>query len=326
MRYSPLLTLACAGLLLPAAAHADGVKITQHVFSEDGQPVLVANYQPNGALATPSWKVCAPDCGPTVLTGNQLQPGPTANGTTFEASATVGETTTTDRSRPWNGQVTNTVAPTISGEAKVGGTVSGAAGTWTGGWGDDYSTVELRACRAADGTSCVRLPSASAVIDSAYAGWYIGSIDSRYGREAAFPAFAWPAPIPGQPSGVPVPPATQTTVYSALIGPIAGLPAPPANDPPRIVDPPVLLTGISLRKRAKVVDGRRVVGTVRCSFRCVARVTYSQGGHKLSKRVVVRSGNVTLVAPSGFSVKRKLSVKVRFDEDARTKSAKVALR
>jgi hypothetical protein len=57
----------CA-LVVPAIARADGVAITAHVLDADGWPVLIANYGPDGAVATASWQVCAPGCGPVVAT------------------------------------------------------------------------------------------------------------------------------------------------------------------------------------------------------------------------------------------------------------------
>lgn len=322
-------------LAVPASAHADGIKITQHVFTEDGQPQLVGNYSPDGSVAKPSWKICAPDCGPIVLADTSVfQPGPQAAGTTFEASATVNGVTTTDRSRAWTGQVANVTPPTISGDAKVGATVTGVAGTWSGGWGDDRDSVSLRVCTTAAATDCRRLPAdATSVIDSAYAGWFIGATDERYGRESVFPAAAWPAPIPGVPSTLPARAASQTVALGALVGPIAAAPAAPAPAPipgptPKPQDEPKTKTlgftpSVALRKRATTTGGKRVVGTISCKARCVAHVKLTQGKKTASLKIVVSKKKASITLPAKFSTKRSVGVAVTFDDHAAKKTGSV---
>jgi hypothetical protein len=59
-----MLALAAAALALAAphaaAASGYGVVISQELLARDGTPSLVANFSPDGSLATPSWAVCAP--------------------------------------------------------------------------------------------------------------------------------------------------------------------------------------------------------------------------------------------------------------------------
>ena len=85
-----ILALAAATLALAAphasAASGYGVQVSQELLTSTGDPSLVANFSPDGSLATPNWAVCAPDaatCAPAGVTNQFFSPGPTAAGTTF---------------------------------------------------------------------------------------------------------------------------------------------------------------------------------------------------------------------------------------------------
>ena len=309
-----------------AVARADGVEVTQEVFDPDGWPALVANYAPDGSRAVPSWQICAPDCGPVVATDQFYRPGPTAAGTTFSASATVDGTTTVDRSRAWGGQVTNTAMPALTGEPKVGHTLTPNAGTWTGGWGDDVSLVGVRACRTAAAEDC-RAMSASSIqpgnpsqvtIDSAYTGWYVGAVEHRAGAQSAYPAILYRFP-PGQVSSLPAPPPGQTVAVGPLSGPVIA--GPDVEPPSAPVTPPGLkgargfIPIATLRKRAARSGGAFVLGTISCSGRCVARVTLRHGRKAVARRIVLNGKRATIKVRSGTFPRQATAVRVtvRFD-------------
>lgn len=215
-----LLALTLLAVLVPAASAQAEAKITQQIYGDDGQPFLVANVLPDSGLATIGWRACNPDCGDIVATGAVFRPGATPTGTVFEAEATLGGVLTTDRTTPWQGQVTNVTPPTLVGEPRVGREVGTVGGTWSGGWDKDSSQLGLVACRNADGTDCRTLY--SHVIDPAYAGWYLRAVDRRYAFGTAFPTAVALPPTPGTigSSAFSIAP-SPTVAYGASFGPIA---------------------------------------------------------------------------------------------------------
>jgi hypothetical protein len=334
----PALALTLATLFtVPAAAQADGVVISQHVFTSDGQPSLVANYSPDGSLATPQWKICNPDCGPVVATSNVLNPGETAAGTTFEASATPsGGATTTARSRQWLGRVTSTAAPTFTGTPVVGSTLTPSAGTWSGGWGNDFSWLGMRACRTADGQDCHAMDSAPLgqnvttplVIDAAYVGWYIGAVETRLAAETAIAGVGLPQATPGKIYPIASPAPGQTVAVSPLVGPVAGLPA-ATDDPDKdsTTITPVFTSRLALRKKALVKGSLLSLGTIRCSSRCVAHVTVKAGGKTVKHRLVVKNAKAITVKRKLLPARASLArLTVTFDGHRGKKSGRLKLR
>jgi hypothetical protein len=319
-------------LLLPTVGRADTIKITQRLIDQEGWPRLVANYTPDGSRATASWKVCAPDCGPIVATGALFNPGPTAVGTTFEASATVDGTTTTDRSPVWGGQVTNTAPPTFQGQPRVGQTLTPHAGTWAGGWGDERSLVGMRACPTAAAEDCRAMAdfrnTSEVTIDPAYAGGYVGAIESRVGSGTLFPAVLYVFP-PGRVSRMPAPTPGQTVAAGALSGPI--LAAPNASHRHQLGDttaPLGFTLRVTIRKRALRRGGALVLAAVRCSGRCVARATLRHGRKAFTRRIVVNDGRAAVKLWPGTFSRRATAVRVsiRFDRHPTTASGSVKLR
>lgn len=332
MRSAAVLAGALATFALAApAARADGVKISQTLIGTDGWPVLVANYEPDGGVATPSWKRCTADsCGAVVATGNSFSPGPTEPGTIFEASTDVGGVVTTDRTKPWLGQVTNTARPTFSGDVRVGGTLAPAGGTWSGGWGDESSLIGMRACPTPAGTDCKAMSAAMmqggdgrVVINPAYAGLYVGAIDVRVGAGVAFPAIGylfpsdrgspWPAPTPGQ-----------IVAAGDLAGPVparASNPVPPAvdgNGKPEAGKSATKPT-VKLRRhaqRSKVGNTKKtklLLGTVKCAGGCTANVTAAQGKRRVTWSVKAAGSSATNISvlASRLGGKARLRVLVR---------------
>lgn len=332
-----LFLVTVCSLLLAATARADGIKINQRLMDADGWPILNAGYSPYyEGLGTVSWKVCAPDCGPVVATGTFYKPGPTEPGTSFEASVTVNGQTTAELSPPWLGQLTNTVPPTFEGELRPGQTLTPRAGTWSGGWGDEGRLLGMRACPTAAAEDCRAMNAASlqpwgpseVTIDPAYAGWYIGAIESRFGWGAAFPAIGIPF-MPGQVSRWRSPSPSQTVAAGPLSGPIPAPPAPPP--PPAAADPeqaPRFTPRVMLGKRAMRRAGSLVLGTIICARRCVARTTLRHGRKAVTRRIVVTGGRASIKLLRGAFSRRATEVRVavRFDRHPATASGSVKLR
>jgi hypothetical protein len=321
--------------LVPAAARADGVVITQHVFTNAGLPQLIANYSPDGGLATPSWKICAPDCGPVVATGNAFTPGDQPAGTSFEASTTLAGTTTTAHSRTWLGRVANTAPPTFTGSPVVGSMLTPAAGTWSGGWGNDYSWLGMRACRAADGQDCHAMnaaafgqpPSKPLTVDSAYVGWYVGAVETRLAAETAIAGVGYSDPTPGHVYPLTSPALAQTVAVSALVGPVTT----PSGDDTAGSDSttvtPEFTSRLVLRKRALLTSGTLRLGTIRCSSRCVAHVTVKAGGTSIKRRLVVKDAKVITVKRNQLPLAATTArIKVSFDGHKGSKSGRLRLR
>ena len=335
MRGGVLILVTLSWLALPAIATADGVKISQRLVDRDGWPMLVGNYSPDGR-GTVSWRVCAADCGPVVATGGLYSAGPTSVGTTFEASATVDGTTTTERSPAWGGQVTNTAPPRFDGEPRVGQTLTPQVGTWTGGWGDDYSLIGMRACPTAAAQDCRGMTASSVqsgnpsqvTVDPAYAGWYVGAIEARVGRGTAYPAILYTFP-PGRVSSLPAPLPGQTVAVGPLRGPIPGPST--ITEPIQTVPPAARLPftpRVTIRRRAVRRGGALMLAAVRCSGRCVAHATLRHGRKAVTRRIVVTGGQAAVKLRPGTFSRRATAVRVavRFDNHPATASGSVKLR
>lgn len=339
MRSRVVAVVVIGSLWSSAAARADGVKVTQELFDQDGWPSLVANYAPDGSRAVPSWRICATDCGPVVATDQLYRPGPTAAGTTFEASATVDGTTTVDRSRAWGGQVTNTAVPTLAGEPKVGQSLTPNVGTWTGGWGDDVSLVGVRACRTPAAQDCRAMTASSiqpgnpsqVTIDPAYTGWYVGAVEHRAGAQSAYPAILYRVP-PGQVSSIPAPAPGRTVAVGPLSGPVTAgpdvAPPPAPGTPPDAKGARGSIPVATLRKRAARNGGAFVLGTISCSGRCVARLTLRHGRKAVARRIVLNGRRVTIKVRSGTFPRQATAVRVtvRFEGLRTNASRSVQLR
>ena len=325
MRGAPLLLVIVCSLLAPAIARADVIQITQRLIGEDGWPRLTANYNPYG-LGTASWKVCAPECGPVVATGSFYDAGPTAPGTTFQASATVGGTTTTDRSPAWKGQVTSVAPPMFDGEPRVGQPLTPHGGEWAGGWGDDRSLLGMRACPTVAAEDCRVMTdfrtTSEVTIDPAYAGWYVGAIETRIGSGTVFPAIGYLFSA-GQVSPHRAPTPAQTVAAGALSGPVIGA---PTSQPPttRLRFVP----RVTIRRRAVRRGGALVLAALRCSGRCVAHATLRHGRKALTRRIVVTGGQAAVkLWPGTFSPRATtVRVTVRFDEHTATAGGSIKLR
>lgn len=286
-----LATLAVACFVAPERAVAGanyGLAITQQLYDEDGQPFLVANFSPDGGLATPAWARCAelaPTCLPLGVTNQALKAGPTPAGTTFEASASFAGRTWRVRSDAWHGTVTSTEPPTVSGTARVGERIAPRPAAWAGGWGaGDWDEISLAACRTPQGTDCVTIAhprvrasrDGSAILDARWSGRYLFAFDKRYGRGTAFPAIGYSSP-----ELIPPPAVGPTVARSAPHGPVRG---------PRL----------TLRERLRTLRGDRLlVGHVRCG-RCQVRVAVRDRSRRhgaITRRTLRIAGHGALVVP-----------------------------
>lgn len=286
----------------PAAAMslpAQHVEITQQLFGLDGNPTLVANFVPDGSLATPSWAVCppgAPACQPAGVTNQLFAPGPAPAGTAFEASAFYAGAASTARSGPWLGGVAPTASPTLTGTAKVGGRVIPHGGAWTGGWGGEFDVLHVEACRTASGRGCttiahpwvLRGASGAAAIDPRWSGRYLFAFDQRYARGTAFPAIGYLSP-----TAIPPTPAGPTVARSAPLGPVTG--------------PALALRDHPLLQR----DSRLLLGRVTCARGCRVTVRVSADGADFGASVPVRGTQRLTVPALDARLDGQLTIRIR---------------
>jgi hypothetical protein len=251
-----------------------GVAI-QAVYDKAGNPSLVANFIPKGALAKPRWSICQPPnpnvCTPATSTRQFLNRGPTPAGTVFQATAGYNGNTYVARSAVWRGAVHAIVPPRLDGVPRYGTRVAPFGARWAGGWqtdatfktsdglgsggrGPDFDYVSVEACRTPNATHCVNLsaPASSGfkrppVVGSWFTGWYLFATDQRFAHGTAFA-------LPGYITAAAVPPVKlgATAAHSAPVGPVAGPPAPKVS----------ILRHAILRRR------RVLIARLRCSVRC----------------------------------------------------------
>ncbi|MDQ6750314.1 MAG: hypothetical protein M3Z33_06145 [Actinomycetota bacterium] len=281
--------------VLPAVAGAQTAKVTQHVFDELGDPLLIANSIPDGSKGTVTWAICpaAGSCRPAG-TGAELKPGEQPAGTTFDATVDYGGQVSSDRSKPWLGRVRATGAPRLDGKPVVGERVTPMPGPWSGGWGDESEDLRVQACRSPAGTDCKSLsapiyhPQATdpaVVVSAAYVGWYLFAVDGRLPKESVFAAVGYLSP-----EGAPPLAAGPTVAISAALGPVVG-PTGPRATPRKVVIPTV-----TLRKRVRA--RRFTLGSVHCPTRCRVRLQVKRNGTVRTTRLRVAK-SARLLVPKG---------------------------
>lgn len=244
------------------AVPADGVSI-QAVFDNSGDPIVVANFVPNGALATPSWEICSAGgvgaCAPAPSTEGELQAGPEPPGTRFVATATyLGQAYSA--AVTWQGTVQAVSPPTLVGPRRVGQIVTPEAGHWSGGWGDDVDQLGVEACRTPSGGECKMLgggelgcpdDSSRTRLSDWFSGWYLFALDARLAADNACGGTGY-----SYNADLPVWPPRPTVSRSGLLGRVAGPPPPTV----RIL-------------RRELGGGRRLtVASVDCRVRCPVEV------------------------------------------------------
>jgi hypothetical protein len=250
-----------------------GVSI-QAVWDDQGNPALVANFSPNGALAKPSWSICAPAqpvrCAPVLPHSQFLNAGPTPAGTVFQARAVYRHHVYVGRTTTWLGTVQAISLPTVTGAARYGSLVTPRPGRWSGGWkavagyrglggssggrGPSSDELSVEACQTSTAERCVNLtPQDEKAPDRArlgaeLTGCYLFAIDQRDPPDVAFRGVGYL-----NAASVPIPRTGATIARSASLGPVVG--------PPRAT--------VSILPQAISRDGRALVARVRCSVRCV---------------------------------------------------------
>lgn len=221
-------------IVATAASIAGAVQVRPHygvviqaVYDRNGNPLLGANFSPDGALAKPRWSICAPPttsvCKPVAGSSQELTPGATAPGTVFKAIATYRGTTYAAISAMWKGQLHALRRPGL-GEPRVGVRVSPTRATWQGGWkavGSYHSQLgaqsggrapaidqlSVEACRTRSGAHCLNLSpvavatgdtGAAVRIGSRFKGWYLFAFDQHFSGDTAFatPAYGKPQDVP----------------------------------------------------------------------------------------------------------------------------------
>ena len=242
--------------LIAVAASASGalaVQIPAHygvgiqaVYDQSGDPLLVANFLPNGGLAKPRWSICAPPdasvCKPAPSASQELIPGATKPGTVFKATATYRGTTYAATSAVWQGQVRAVRPPRLSSEARVGARVRAIAARWRGGWrvepgyhsrrgaqsgGRAHAIDQLRveACRTRGGAHCLNVSpvtwagsskGGAVRVGARFKGWYLFAFDQRFSGDQAFATSGY-----GSPEDSPTLTVGATVARSRPYGPVA---------------------------------------------------------------------------------------------------------
>jgi hypothetical protein len=232
-----------AGASKAATQTGYGVDI-QAIYSRAGNPSLVANFYPDGALAKPRWSICMPPdinvCSPARSAGQFLQPGPMPAGTVFEAAAAYSGHLYIARTARWKGSVRAVVAPRLHGRPRSGDAVTPRGAVWTGGWasvrnykpkdaldsggrGRNFDFLSVEACRTRTGRHCVNLSRPKGdgfsrrpvTVRRRFVGWYLFAFDQRLAADTIFssPAYGLPAAVPPLRTG-------PTVARSAPLGPV----------------------------------------------------------------------------------------------------------
>lgn len=294
-------------------AHARTSEISQLLFDENGWPVLLAqgltDYE-DPVQAAMSWRICSPVCGEEVGTNMTLEAGPTAAGTRFQVTSSLGTKREVLLSKPWLGQVQNVTPPAIQGTPAIGATIMASPGTWSGGWGGEGSLLGLVACRTPAALDCRGIEESvfhddvkarPFKIPTAYGGWYVGARESRYAADTAWAGTGLEFP------GNQVSPHTvrrpdRTEAVSPLLGPI---PEPTAAQ--RAAAKPV----VRLRATAQRRNGRYLLGTLTCPEGCDGGLLYTQGRREGGGELSASAGKPLPLLADAEDVRPGRRLKVR---------------
>ncbi len=255
-----------------------------------GNPSLIANFLPDGSLATPRWSIC-PRARPTgcrrVRTvDGVLAPGPQPAGTRFLARATY-RSRTYSATAIWHGRVRAVSLPTMSGSARFGAVLHPRAAQWVGGWGTELDQLGIEACRRSTGQQCRMLGggelgcpdhSSNTRLGDWFTGWYVFAVDARLPRDGVCAGTGYFAN-----AALPLWPLGATVVRSEALGKISGPPRPTV----RIFPHARLLAG-----------GVLAVASLDCNARCHVWLTVSDRREGVSRHL-------------SFSGRRTIGVRAR---------------
>lgn len=229
----------------------------------------MANFTPDGSLATPHWSICSPSsqgaCTAAASKNQELEPGPEPAGTRFVATARYAGRTYS-AAVTWEGRVQAVSAPALGGIAREGRVISPLPAEWTGGWQGDFDQLGVEACATANGTRCRMLGggelgcpdnTSRPLLRGWFTGWYLFALDARLpvNDACAGTGYAANADLPLWPIG-------QTIASSPALAKITGPPRPTV----RFLRPAVL------RK------GTLYVADLRCRTRCTVDVEVEADG------------------------------------------------
>jgi hypothetical protein len=277
-RCASALVCAIAGIA-PSTAAAQRAEITQHIFDQNGLPLLVANPVPDGSRGrVAAWRMCpaAAACQPVATDGRDdrsIEPGDVAPGTRFEADVVADDgETTTDRSKPWLGRVTVVTPAAVTGTLRVGHLVSPVPASWSGGWAGDYDLLRLEACRSPSARRCETLsaqgedppvcPGADAVLGRRYAGWWVRAVNKRVSADSVSAGVGY-----AQPRDIPLSRSTPMNVRSELVGPVL----PGRGAFAECAKPRITILGRVHRAARRPITLASVICTSGCDVRLVVR-------------------------------------------------------
>ena len=214
----------------------------QALLETDGQGRLYLDSQ-----GVWSWWACpeGTECSP-FGTGQDISTGSSVSGTVFLASEPLTQETAV--SPIWQGNVKLATPPSVNGEITANSLVTAVSATWSGGWSGDFNRLTLAACETPTGSDCTALTdwefdsacgSGSAVIDPAFAGYYLAVMDRLYGPGTVFAGVGLVSPYhpTSLESG-----ATVATAVLSQIAPATGPPEASCGVPP--LQPTVTLNSV----------------------------------------------------------------------------------
>lgn len=277
----------------------------QKVFTRAGDPLLVANFSPNGSLAVPRWRICQPQrlCGTRAKANQVLMPGPEPAGTRFIAFATYGGQTYSAQAT-WRGRIGSVSGPRLIGRRVPSGVLRPVAGQWRGGWGDEGDQLGVEACATPAGQHCHMLgggelgcpdDSSSSRLGGWFTGAYVYALDARMAADGACAGTGYSTN-----ADLPLWKLAATVTRSRSFGRIVGPPRP----------------RVHILRSATRAQSVLLVASVRCRRRCRVSIDVDDGTSGRSNQLTV-TGTQTVGVPAGTLQHGRLTVVVHVDDSPR---------
>ena len=288
--------------LAPSAVRY-GIDI-QAVFGLAGNPLLVANFSPDGSLATPGWSACRPSlpCRTIRSHSGVLQSGSQPVGTRFIATASFRghayRATVT-----WRGSVHAISRPRLLGNRKLGGVLRPVAGRWRGGWGGESDQTGVEACLTKTAKRCRMLGggelgcpdnSSRTHLGGWFTGWYVFALDARSARDDICTGTGYFAN-----ADLPLWKLGPAVVRSRALGRIAGPPRPT----------------VKILPQATLSGGRLLVASLNCATQCLVTLEVGDSTVGLPARLTVTGRRMIGVRP-GPLAHGPLTVDMHIDDSA----------